>query len=219
VPVLSNSKHERFAQEIAKGSSASAAYVIAGYAKNDSNAARLNGNEQVRSRVEELLKAGAEKAGVTIQRVVEELAKIGFSDIRKIVEWSGSEVADEQDGADGEGGEPKLIVRAANIVKLISSDVVDNDTAAAISEISQTREGALKVKLHDKLSALEKLGKHLGMFKEQHEHSGPGGGPIPVDNGFTELVGALEGVARARARGASGAGQVAEPGEAGADHA
>jgi hypothetical protein len=30
-----------------------------------------------------------------------------------------------------------------------------------------------------RIRAFELLGKHLGMFKEQHEHSGPGGGPIP----------------------------------------
>jgi phage terminase small subunit len=35
VPVLSNPKHERFAQELAKGSSASAAYVVAGYSKSE----------------------------------------------------------------------------------------------------------------------------------------------------------------------------------------
>ncbi len=28
--------------------------------------------------------------------------------------------------------------------------------------------------------ALELVGKHLGMFKERHEHSGPEGGPIPL---------------------------------------
>ena len=164
MPILSNSKHERFAQALAQGASASAAFVSAGYAKNDGNASRLRGNEKVSARVEELLAEGAKQAGVTIQRVVEELAKIGFSDIRRVVEWSGSEVADEVDGEDD--GVPRVVVRAANIVRLIGSDTVDDATAAAISEISQSKEGALKVKLHSKLDALEKLGKHLGMFKD-----------------------------------------------------
>lgn len=181
MPVLSNSRHERFAQAVAEGQSASQAYVSAGYAANEGNAGRLNRNEQVRSRVEEILAEGAERAGVTVERVVRELAKIGFSDIRKVVHWTGSEVADEVDGEDGNGGEPQIVVRAANIVRLIGSEDIDDDTAAAISEISQTKEGALKVKLYDKRAALVDLGKHLGMFKDKIEHSGPGGGPIQTE--------------------------------------
>jgi len=62
----------------AKGVSASEAYVQAGFKKNDGNAGRLNRNEQVQSRIEELVAKAAEKAGVT-ERIVAELAKIGFS--------------------------------------------------------------------------------------------------------------------------------------------
>jgi phage terminase small subunit len=35
-----------------------------------------------------------------------------------------------------------------------------------------------KLKVWDKNSALEKIAKHLGMFIDRHEHSGPGGAPI-----------------------------------------
>jgi phage terminase small subunit len=100
VPILSNSKHERFAQEVASGKSLSEAYVIAGYAKNDGNAVRLKGNEKVKRRIEEILAVGAEKAGVTVERVLTELAKIGFSDIRKIVKWRSTMVT-EEDNPDG----------------------------------------------------------------------------------------------------------------------
>src|SRR3954447_11576686 len=51
---LSNPKWERFAQARAGGETATAAYVSAGYRPNDSNAARLNGNERVRARIAEL---------------------------------------------------------------------------------------------------------------------------------------------------------------------
>jgi phage terminase small subunit len=37
-----------------------------------------------------------------------------------------------------------------------------------------------------RIRATELLGKHLGLFKEQVEMSGPGGGPIPV--GMVEIV-------------------------------
>lgn len=185
MPTLTNSRHERFAQEVAKGQSATGAYKTAGYdavgASANVNAARLLRNALVRARVDEILAEGAERAGVTVEKVVRELAKIGFSDIRKVVHWTGSEVADEQDGDDGEGGLPRIVVHAANIVRLISSDDIDDDTAAAVAEVSQTKEGALKVKLHDKRAALVDLGRHLGMFKDKVEHSGPGGGPIQTE--------------------------------------
>jgi hypothetical protein len=74
--VLSNAKHERFAQEIAKGTTATEAYVLAGYAANDSNAARLNGNERISARVAELLERAAAKTEVTVANLTERLLAI-----------------------------------------------------------------------------------------------------------------------------------------------
>ena len=53
--ILKNARHERFAQNLAKGMSATAAYEKAGYKPNDQNAARLTRNDEVRSRVAELM--------------------------------------------------------------------------------------------------------------------------------------------------------------------
>ena len=39
--------------------------------------------------------------------------------------------------------------------------------AAAVAEVSQTVNGALRVKLHDKHAALVSIGKHLGMFVDR----------------------------------------------------
>jgi hypothetical protein len=38
---------------------------------------------------------------------------------------------------------------------------------AAVSEIIQTRDGEIRVKMHSKAQALETLAKHLSMFKDQ----------------------------------------------------
>ena len=43
---------------------------------------------------------------------------------------------------------------------------MDDDTAAAVSEVSLTAQG-VKIKMADKLGALEKMGKHLGMFSDK----------------------------------------------------
>lgn len=101
----------------------------------------------------------AVNTGVTPESVVKELAKLGFSDIRKVLSWRSNI---EQIG-ENDDGEP--ILKVGNEVTLRNSDEIDDETAAAISEISQTKDGALKVKLVDKRAALVDIGRHLGMFK------------------------------------------------------
>ena len=49
-------------------------------------------------------------------------------------------------------------------VTVIPWNELDEDSAAAISEIAETRDG-IKVKMHDKVGALHKLGMQLGMFQ------------------------------------------------------
>lgn len=62
MPALKNARHERFAQELAKGETADAAYVAAGFKANRGNAATLKANQSVKDRVEELQGRAAEKA-------------------------------------------------------------------------------------------------------------------------------------------------------------
>jgi hypothetical protein len=54
MPILANPKHEAFAQGIARGSSAAAAYVEAGYRENRHNAATLARKQHILTRVSEL---------------------------------------------------------------------------------------------------------------------------------------------------------------------
>ena len=63
--------------------------------------------------------------------------------------------------------------RAANEKKRrpFPSDKLDEDTAAAISAVSQSSTGALRIKMHNKLAALVVLGKYLGMFDERPQNS------------------------------------------------
>lgn len=59
---LKNARHEIFAQGVAKGLSASEAYVAAGYKESRSAASRLSTNVNVVARVAELANRIAEKA-------------------------------------------------------------------------------------------------------------------------------------------------------------
>ena len=85
---LTNLRHERFAQALARGKTATEAYVLAGYKANDGNASRMKGNERISARVQEIVGRGAERAEVSLERVLRELKAIAFSNITKPAETS-----------------------------------------------------------------------------------------------------------------------------------
>lgn len=58
---LKNARHEKFAQALASGETADAAYQIAGFKPNRGNAVRLKANENIEARVTELKAKVAEK--------------------------------------------------------------------------------------------------------------------------------------------------------------
>jgi len=76
------------------------------------------------------------------------------------VTWSCEE---EEDGQ-----RVKVIV---NAVLLVPSDKLDENTAAAIAAVSQGSNGAVRIKMHNKLAALVLLGKYLGMFDQRPHNS------------------------------------------------
>lgn len=161
MPVINNPKHELFAQGLAKGQTEVEAYAAAGYKPDDGNASRLAKLPEIKARVLELTGQAAEKAGITIEAVLAELARIGFSNMLDYVRINGD-------------GDPQI-----NLAELT------REQAAAIQEITintRTERGgedrpdaevkSVRFKLSDKRGALVDLGKHLGMFKEQVEHTG-----------------------------------------------
>jgi phage terminase small subunit len=82
MPIISNPRHERFAQELAKGKTADEAYEAAGYAQNRGNATRLKANESVVKRLSELQTRTAERAVVTAETLIaeaEEIRKAAFA--------------------------------------------------------------------------------------------------------------------------------------------
>ncbi|HEV7415020.1 MAG TPA: terminase small subunit [Tianweitania sediminis] len=61
MPVLKNARHERFAQELAKGKTATEAMKAAGYS-DPRNSSRLTKNDEITRRVDEIKSRVAEKA-------------------------------------------------------------------------------------------------------------------------------------------------------------
>lgn len=97
MPALSNAKHERFAQEIAKGSSSREAYKAAGYqtksdAATDANASRLLSDDKVQGRVAEIQERAAIRVEVTLASITEDLVRIAGK-AEKLDDSSGLSVA------------------------------------------------------------------------------------------------------------------------------
>ena len=76
MPKLENARHELFAQALAKGETATAAYAAAGFEPNDGNASRLKGNDRIEARVSEILERAATRAEITVASLSERLLKI-----------------------------------------------------------------------------------------------------------------------------------------------
>jgi phage terminase small subunit len=166
-------KQRAFVREYLIDLNATQAAIRAGYSANSAEVegSRLLRNAKVGSAVKAAMDLRAERTGITADMVLREMAKIGFSDIRKAIKWQGTLVTEEDNPDGGDTLTIKNVV--TNSVQLISSEDIDDETAAAISEISQNQGGGIKLKLHDKRAALVDIGKHLGMFKEDNKSAPP----------------------------------------------
>lgn len=112
----------------------------------------------VQAAIAERMKAHGEKWSLTIDRVLEELAKIAYSNIDDYIDRSTGEIKFD-----------------------FTEDSVTRDQMAAVGELTVEttvdKDGntttKTKFKLHDKLGALDKAMKHLGLFApEQVEFRG-----------------------------------------------
>lgn len=169
-------KQSRFVEEYLVDLNATQAAIRAGYSVRtaEQQGPRLLGNVGVAEAIRAAQAERSSRTAITQDMVLRELAKIGFADIRKAVNWRANVTGMVQE----DDGTERLAV--TNEVQLIDSDKLDDATAAAVAEISQTTQGGLRIKFHDKKSALDSIGRHLGMFKDKTELSGPDGAPLQV---------------------------------------
>jgi terminase small subunit-like protein len=70
---LRNARHERFAQELAKGKSKYGAYKAAGYSPDRGAAVRLSANASIAARVADLKKKAAERTIVSVADIAQQL--------------------------------------------------------------------------------------------------------------------------------------------------
>lgn len=156
-------KQQRFADEYLIDLNATRAYKVAyPNIKNDETASsagsRLLGNVKVDAYVKQRMKDREKRTEITQDRVLKELAKIGFADIKDFLSYRTEKTVVDVD-ADG-----TEILGYKQIVDAKPSDEVDG---AVVNEISIARDGTFKFKLQDKIKALEMMGRHLGMWNDK----------------------------------------------------
>lgn len=157
-------KQEAFAQAYIETGNASEAYRRAYEVSSttkantiEKRACELLKHGKVGGRIAELQAAHQKRHEVTVDRILSEYVKIAFADAGDYFDW----------GPDG--------------VTVKSKSELTPAQRAVVAEVSQTvteKGGTIRVKLHDKQTALAALGKHLGMFIDKHEVAGKDGGPI-----------------------------------------
>lgn len=133
-----------FCQEYIVDLNATQAAIRAGYAPKSAviRASRLLRQENVQAAIQEAQRLAQVRSQVTVERLVEEYAKIAFADLTDIIRIEGGRV---------------VISDTATLTPA---------QAAALSEIHQTKDGSIKIKLHSKQAALDSLAKTLGMFRD-----------------------------------------------------
>lgn len=149
-------KQRRFVDEYLVDLNATQAAIRAGYSKKTSHVIGPENLEkpEIKAEIAKKMEKRSIRTEITQDRVLTELARIGFADIRKVVRWGETVLR----VAESETGETEPYHGLA----LISSDEIDDDTAAAIAEVSEGPKG-IKIKFHDKKGALADLAKHVGV--------------------------------------------------------
>lgn len=141
-------KQKRFCEEYLVDLNATQAAIRAGYSPKTANeqGARLLTNVSVRARIDAAMAAQSKRTGVTADRVVRELARIGFVN-------------------------PTDVINTDRVT--VKRSASRDDTAAIASvkvKTSKTDQGSTverEIKFQDKNKSLELLGRHLGMFNDK----------------------------------------------------
>ena len=153
-------KQVAFALAYCRLSNASAAYreVYAPKKATDKTineaASRLLKNSKISARIAQVIEAAAKNTGLSIERTLREVARVSYSDVRKLFDKNG---------------------------QLIPVHLLDADTAACIAsvEVDEINSGEIvightkKIKHWDKNAALEKAMKYHGLYEADNKQTVP----------------------------------------------
>lgn len=148
-----NRAQERFCEEYIIDLDSKRAAEMAGY-EGPQSGNRLLQQPKIKTHVKKLMAQKSETTAITAHHVLLELARVGFSDVRKLVKEDGSikPILEWDDDT-------------SRAVASIEVDELFEGKSAKRTQIGVTR----KIKFWDKNRSLETMAKHLGMLIERRE--------------------------------------------------
>lgn len=146
------SRQQRFIDEYLRTQDPVAAARVAGYGPSTvkRNAAKLLRSAPVAAAVRAELDIRAERTRIAADRIVLELARVAFSDVARIADW------DENSGT----------LKVRPLATLNEAD------RAAVARITQ-HGGHVTIVLHDKIRALDALGKYFKLWGKHADKFAP----------------------------------------------
>lgn len=162
-----NERQKLFADEYLIDLNAEAAAIRAGYSPRYArgNAHKLVANSCIQAYIQERMAERSKRTEITQDMVLKELASIAFSNMTDY-----AQIVEEQ-AVDISSGNCIPIYDAYGkpvMQKQVDFTLTENLTEEQTRAIASIKEGrnGIEVKMHDKIRALEKLGEHLGMWKD-----------------------------------------------------
>lgn len=161
-------KQQRFCDEYLIDLNATQAAIRAGYSEKTAceQGARLLANVKVQHYLQKRKKERVERTEITQDMVLYELANIAFSNAADYAAVVEKDAMTEVNGImipalDAEGN----TVKYRTVEPVLTKDLTEQQKRA-LAVIKKGRDG-FEIKAHDKVRALELLGKHLGMWEEK----------------------------------------------------
>jgi phage terminase small subunit len=176
-------KQKKFCLEYLKDLNGMRSYRVAypGIKNNETakvNASKLLTKTNIQTFISEKQQKIADKVEIQVSDIVRELKNIAFSngtDFANTVEKKFTDKKIDEDGNETE------VEKTYQVVELVNTNDISQEKQSAISCVKNTKNG-ISIETHDKMKALELLGKHLGMFGEKEpEKKAP-------DNGLIEAL-------------------------------
>lgn len=165
-------KQVKFCKEYVKDYNGTQSAIRAGYSKKTANpmAARMLAKVNIQSAINRLEGAFERRFLSHKEKILRELATIGYSDIKDYM------YVDPVNGKVYIKDIDKIPAHLSKALKSLKSKSKVIKSLGESEVLSEERE----IIIHDKLKALELMGKEIGMFKEKHEVTGKDGGPVKM---------------------------------------
>ena len=151
-------KQKMFARQYLIDLNATQAAIRAGYSRKyaSETGRKILKRQDIATMIRKDMEKRAKRLEITADMLLQEIAKLAFSDVRRIFDDQGRLLPVSQ--------LPPDVAASVSSVKVVTSSIPRTDPV----EVVHTSE----IKFWDKKGALELLGKHLKLFTDKLEHSG-----------------------------------------------